>query len=194
MTEIPTNEKILRKQINDYKKALKKFILTSRFSNGTHGENTDFRRRNPTIGCIYCSPEPITTQIPIDAVLFVLEMNNDTNKIMGIGMVPNHPRCDNKFNVYEARYYNKFVYIGKNRIDRSEMTEEEETIMTRLDNLCFKGNGHMKRGQGLKLFPVKTQYNLSIGEPKLDLVYFITNMFKERYIQKKENEYEKEKI
>ena len=52
----------------------------------------------------------------------------------------------------------------------------------------------MKRGQGLKLFPVKTQYNLSIGEPKLDLVHFITNMFKRRIIQKKENEYEKEKI
>jgi hypothetical protein len=193
MTEIPTNEKILRKQINDYKKALKKFILTSRFSNGTHDENTDFRRRNPTIGCIYCAPEPISCQIPIDSVLFVLEMNNDTNKIMGLGMVPNHPRCDNKFNVYEARYYNKFVYIGKNRIDRTDMTEEEEAIMIILDNLCFKGNGHMKRGQGLKLFPVKTQYHLSMGEPKLDLVYFITNMFKQR-LQKKENEYEKEKI
>ena len=193
MTEIPTNEKILRKQINEYKKELKKFVLTSRFSNGTHSENTDFRKRNPTIGCIYCSPEPITTQIPIDVVLFVLEMNNDTNKIMGIGMVPNHPRCDNKCNVYEARYYNKFVYIGKNRIDRTEMTEEEETILTIVDNLCFKGNGHMKRGQGLKLFPVKTQYHLSMGEPKLDLVHFITNMFKQR-LQKKENDYEKEKI
>ena len=108
-------------------------------------------------------------------------MNNDTNKIMGIGAIKNHPTM-NKYHVYDYGNYNRYVYVGKNRIDRSEMTEQEELAMKIFDILCFKGNTHMKRAQGLKMFPIDMLYRMS---RKKDLVDFITNMFKNRFQEKK---------
>ena len=166
---------IIKKYILEYKKNLKQFLLTSRFTNATWNENIKYRT-NKNVGCIYCSPDPIANTIPIDSIIFVLEMNNDENKILGVGMIRNHPYL-NKFTVYNEGNYNRYVYVGKNRIDRSEMLLEEEKIMKVFDILCFTGNKHMKRGQGLKSFPVEMLYKCS---KKLDLVNFIKEMFKKR--------------
>jgi len=179
-TSLPYEEKIHKKLVSDYKKQIRNFLLTSRFNNTTWSENELFRKEHPNFNCVYCSPDPVTISIPIDSVLFILEMNNDTNKIMGIGMVRNHPIL-NKFFVYENGNYNRYVYIGKNRISREDMSEEEEQIMQVFDILCFKGNKHMKRGQGLKSFPVDMLYRVS---KKIDLVDFIGNMFKIRLVNK----------
>jgi hypothetical protein len=62
------------------------------------------------------------------------------------------------------------------------MTEEEDHIMQVFDILCFKGNQHMKRGQGLKTFPIDMLYKCS---HRLDLVKFIAEMFKSRIHAKK---------
>ena len=179
-TILPYEKKIHKQLVSDYKKELRNFLLTSRFNNSTWAENENFRSTHPKYNCVYCSPEPITRNIPFEAVLFILEMNNDTNKIMGIGMVRNHPQINSHY-VYENGNYNRYVYIGKNRIDRNEMSEEEEKIMQVFDILCFKGNQHMKRGQGLKSFPIDMLYRCS---KKIDLVKFIGNMFKTRLATK----------
>jgi len=175
-TIVPSKEKIHRSLVNDYKKQLRKYILTSRFNNQTWTENSHYRNRNTQVGCIYCAPDPITQIIPTDSILFILEMNNETNSIIGIGMVRNHP-IFNKYHVYENGNYNRYVYAGKIRIDRTEMTEEENKIMQVFDILCFSGNRHMKRGQGLKSFPTDMLYRCS---KRLDLVQFINDMFKKR--------------
>jgi hypothetical protein len=47
-------------------------LMTSRFSNKTWQENISYREKQPNIGCIYCSPEPITVTVPIDTIMFVL--------------------------------------------------------------------------------------------------------------------------
>jgi len=112
--------------------------------------------------------------------MFILEMNNDTNQIMGIGLVRNHPIL-NKYHVYDNGNYNRYVYVGKNRIDRADMSEKEEQIMKVFDILCFTGNRHMKRGQGLKSFPTDILYRCS---KKVDLVKFISEMFKSRMTTK----------
>ena len=103
-------------------------------------------------------------------------MNNDTNKIMGIGMVRNKPNI-NKYRVYREGNYNRYVYVGSKRIGREEMDTEEDKIMQVFDVLCFKGNKHMKRGQGLKSFPIDMLFRCS---RRLDLVDFISKMFKKR--------------
>jgi hypothetical protein len=103
-------------------------------------------------------------------------MDNDNNKILGIGMVRNKPSIK-KHCVYENGNYNRNVYVGNMRIDRVDMTEEEDTIMRVFDILCFTGNRHMKRGQGLKSFPTDILYRCS---KKIDLVSFVTDMFKQR--------------
>ena len=157
--------------------------MTSRFNINTQKENEDFLKKNPKVGCIYCAPSPVTTHIPLESVMFVLEMNNDTNQITGIGMVKNKPKI-NKYNVYENGNYNRYNFVGNYRIDREVMTEEEKIIMKVFDILCFKGNRHMKRGQGLTMFPVDMLYNMLYkSNEKKDLVGFIRNMFKERFVK-----------
>ena len=163
-----------------FKKELTKYLLTSRFNNATSEENRLYRNSHSEIGCIYCSPSKIAREIPLKRIIFMLEMNNEKNKIMGIGMVRNHGYV-NKYVVYSNNNYNRYVYVGKYRIDRSEMSQEEETIMKALDILCFTKNTHMKRGQGLKQFPVKMMYNIM---KVIDLLKFINNMFKKRLIEK----------
>jgi len=168
--------KRFKQHIVDYKKNLRQYILTSRFNNNTWWENSNYRSTRQHMKCIYCSPGPISCNIPNDSIMFILEMNNDTNKIIGIGMVRNHPIL-NKYSVYSEGNYNRYVFVGKNRIDRTHMSEEEERIMKVFDILCFTGNKHMKRGQGLKLFPIEMLYRCS---ERLDLVEFICEMFKTR--------------
>ena len=175
-----TDTKTHKQYVNNYKQQLRRFLLTSRFNNETFQENVNFRAKNPNVGCVYCAPDPISQQIPMDTVLFILEMNNDTNRVVGIGMVRNHP-VSNKPRVYNNGNYNRYVYVGKHRIDRSEMNEQEERIMKVFDILCFTGNRHMKRGQGLKSFPVDILYRCN---KTLDLVNFISEMFKNKMANK----------
>jgi hypothetical protein len=179
-TLVPTEKRLYHKSLSEYRKNFKTYLMTSRFNNNTWQENQQFRKSHPNFGCIYCSPDPISSQIPNDSIMFILEMNNDQNRIMGIGMVRKHSILGRYF-VYENGNYNRYVFIGKNRIDRKEMTEEEERIMSVFDILCFTGNKHLKRGQGLKTFPIDMLYRM---EPVLDLVKFIGQMFKSRISKK----------
>jgi hypothetical protein len=170
------NRKAFLKQVQEYRQSLKQYIMTSRFNIQTLSENRDFIKKTKTLKCVYCCPDPIAKNIPIDTILFILEMNNDTNKIAGIGLVRNHAFM-HKYNVYSERSYNRYIYYGKYHISREHMTEEEERIMKVFDILCFTGNKHMKRGQGVKAFPIETLYKC---KKTLDLVGFISEMFKSR--------------
>ena len=174
------DQKLHNKLVSEYKKDFRQFLLTSRFNNSTWNENENYRKNHQNMGCVYCSPEPIAINIPNGSINFILEMNNDTNKIMGIGMIRNAPII-NKHYVYQEGNYNRYVYIGKTRISRDSMSEEEERIMKVFDILCFTGNRHMKRGQGLKSFPIDMLFRCS---KRVDLVKFISDMFKKRLISK----------
>lgn len=167
---------IIRQNVRNFRAQMKNVLMTSRFNSETFEENQNFRNHNENVGCVYCSPQTISHKITLNSVMFILEMNNDTNRIVGIGMVRNHP-YSGKYNVYKNGNYNRYVYVGKYRIDRSDMTLEEDKIMQVFDILCFTGNRHMKRGQGLRAFPVETLYKCS---KTMDLVAFIGNMFKSR--------------
>ena len=147
-------------------------LASARFNQKTYREREEFMRRN-NIECIYGTQLKIKPKVALKQLLLVVEMNNETNKIMGIGMIRNHPTY-NKYRVYDNGNYNRYAYLGRNRIDREEMSSEEETIMRVFDILCFKGNNHMKRGNGLKLFPLEM---LRRCAKKVDLVDFIYNMF-----------------
>jgi hypothetical protein len=174
---------------NQYKKCdeLRDFILehsnhnlmTTRFNEHTWKENEDYRSKNPKYGCIYPSPEPTNHQIDSDQILFVLEMNNDTNQIMGIGMVKNTVLIK-KHRVYSIENYNRYAYLGKHRIDRKDMTEDEMQLIITLDTMCFKGSRHLKRLQGIKKFPTDRLY-IHKCETKVDIIDNVINMFKQRF-------------
>ena len=65
------------------------YIGTTRFNQETWNSNEKWRETNKFNGCIYGCPNLIKTEIPIDSIIFVIEMNNDENMIMGIGLIKN---------------------------------------------------------------------------------------------------------
>ena len=58
------------------------------------------RENKPNIGCIYGSPSILSLQCPIDSLLFVVEMNNSSNQIEGIGLIRNKPDHDKYYKMY----------------------------------------------------------------------------------------------
>jgi hypothetical protein len=174
-----------RRFIEAYRGQLNKFIVTSRFNNFTWTENEYYRGKHKNINCIYCAPELVTKTIPLDAIMFVIEMNNDTNKTLGIGLVRNRA-TSGLYNVYEDGNYNRYVYAGKTRINRADFTQHEEEVFKIVDKILFTGTQHMKRGQGLRSFPIKTLYECS--KKKMDLVNYVSTMFKTRMLAKSDEQ------
>jgi len=160
-----------------YGNSKKNFVATTRFNNKTWSENQEYVKNNEKIGCIYPVTEPNGQNIPPDAFMMVLEMNNEQNRIMGVGLVKNKP-IYNKYHVYSETKYNQYAYVGKFRIDRAEMSEMEENIMKVFDILCFTGARHLKRLTGVRTFPIDILYKCS---KILDIVDFMTDMFKRRF-------------
>jgi len=173
---MPSKESYIPEVI-EYGASKKNYITTTRFNSQTWKENREYMAKNTKFGCIYGVTEPNRQSIPTESYLFVLEMNNDSNRIMGIGLVRNNPLY-NRHMVYSEAKYNQFAYVGKYRIDRSEMDEMEERIMKVFDILCFKGARHLKRLTGVKAFPLDILYKCS---RLIDLIDFISTMFKKRF-------------
>jgi hypothetical protein len=179
-TEILYKKIMEERQIREYAKQYKDtFLMTTRFNTHTGNENSNYRKTKWPKGCIYGTPVMVCKRIPAESKLFILEMQNDENRIIGIGLALNKPYF-NKYKIYSDTNYNRFSYIGKYRISREEMSEEEEIVMKILDKLCFEGKCHMKRGHGLTAFPMKILYRC---RNMIDLVKSVEEMFKKRIIK-----------
>ena len=157
-------------------------ILSTRFNQSTWEENRKYATKIK-YKSIYCAPLPISEKIPHESNCAVIEMNNDANQILGIGLIKNIPHRG-RYCIYGDGNYNRYNYVGKRRIDRSEMSPEEIEFIEFLDILCFKGQGHLKRGQGLTIFPIRYLYS-SLQNKKLDIVNIIREMFNSRLSTKK---------
>jgi hypothetical protein len=109
-----------------------------------------------------------------NAWMIVLEMQNDVNKIAGIGLVKNSPNLPEhtsrnsggagggggnalKSSVYKCGNYNRFIYQGAYRIDlfsnELELTREEQLVIKILELALFYGPNHSKRGKGICELP-----------------------------------------
>ena len=174
------------------------YLATTRFNQDTLQQNIKWRETNKWSGCIYGIPIKISERIPYGSTMFILEMNNDINKIVGIGVIKNNlsktKDSSHKLDkVYKWGNYNRYVYKSKYRIDRSDMTRDEDKIMNILDVLLFKGYRHLKRGQGITSVPKWITHN-----KHFDFIKFIHNMLMIRYSttsvdeQEHENEHEQE--
>tara|TARA_Y100000992_G_scaffold66355_1_gene41013 strand:+ start:273 stop:749 length:477 start_codon:yes stop_codon:yes gene_type:complete len=154
-------------------------IGTTRFNQETWTENSHYRSRKKFKGCIYGCPKRIATTVPIKSGIAILEMNNSENKIMGIGLIVNYLRLDKNYNIYSDGNYNRYVYLSKYRIDRSELKENEESLIKYFEAITFYGSGHLKRGQGITLVPKKKIENYTYQE--IPVNEFIMEMFRRRY-------------
>ena len=66
-------------------------MVSTRFSNATLGENRAYCSKTGIKGCIYGSPFEMSPNILHDSLVFVIEMNNNSNQIEGIGLIRNLP-------------------------------------------------------------------------------------------------------
>jgi len=128
-------------------------ILTTRFNNETWEINCQNRvRRN--INCIYGSPHLICEKIALNSPIFIIEMNNEMNKIEGIGLIKNNT-TDQYYKLYKDPNYNRFTYIGEHHISRDMLLYYNKNLVCILDQILFKGYTHSKRGSGFTQIPKK---------------------------------------
>lgn len=155
------------------------YIAVTRFSEETFKEILSFNKERNN--WIYNSPVPLKSNYDKDDNFIVLEMNNNQNKIMGISIVPNIYECQ-KYNMYSDTNYNRYSYSSKYRIDSSLFTSEEmDNVINHLENICFKGKRHLKRGHGIQVLSNKN-VNLYLREhDDVALLIPLQHMFMNRY-------------
>jgi hypothetical protein len=138
-------------------------IVTGRFNNKTWEKNALYRSKNG-IPCIYACPFEIAATVDPGLKVFVLEMNNDTNQLIGVGIIKNQPTSDRYYRVQENADYNRFIYQGKSYKSRESL---DPTLVLTLDKLLFRGKSHSKRGGGLLRFPHSLRFTIE-GRGLLD--------------------------
>ena len=151
-------------------------VATTRFNNETWDENTQWRTKNNWVGCIYGLQKKISDGISIDSPIFVLEMHNDKNKVMGVGLIYKKLVLSKRPKIYKDYNYNFYVYRSKYGIDRSELTDKELKIFKMCDILLFKGATHVKRGQGIIRVPMWI-----IDNNKFNFIKHLKKMFHKRF-------------
>ena len=129
-------------------------LACTRFNNKTwqeyqHWKNTHQQTYEQIyhrpLKCIYGTPREISNKkIPPQARILVIEMNNDENKIEGIGEIINQTasevyRSNNnnqltasaatamKFKIFSDRNYTRYIYIGNTRYASREELERNHT-------------------------------------------------------------------
>ena len=163
--------------------------VVTRFTNDTWNQNRMWREKNGlSNGCIYNAVGPLLISIGQTPNVFVVEMNNEQNDIIGIGLIKNR-LCLKKHEVYRENRYNYFTYKSNYRIS-SRLFDElfTDTELVQIDNLrkyLFTGYSHLKRGTGYSKLPEKIVYKpgKKIAEYEIENVYTILFMsaFKRHY-------------
>lgn len=139
------------KKLNSFLITTNENLCTTRFNNKTYAENKIGRVRL-NVECFYANPSPMKGM----KTMYVLELNIEENKIMGIGRVPNVLLGD-VYKIYEDESYNKRYFSGAYRINLEDLkTDEEKQLIVSLEDICFRGRGHLKRGHRMLCFPKKT--------------------------------------
>lgn len=151
-------------------------LLTTRFNNDTWQENCAYKERNQINGCIYGSATKIKETIPLNNLVYIIEMNNSLNKIEGIGLIRNIAHFDKYYKIYSAGTYNRYIYKSNYRIDRANLDKELVKI---LDNICFKGKTHLKRGIGFTSI-MKRSINTNF-DMDMDIDAIIKQSFLKKY-------------
>ena len=103
-------------------------IATTRFNNDTWEQNYEWRIKNEWRGCIYGTPMRIKDTISIGSLIVILEMHNDKNKIIGLGLVRNCLSLERKFKIYKWGNYNRYIYKSQYHIVRDDLSREEEIV------------------------------------------------------------------
>lgn len=127
-------------------------LASTRFNSKTYQEYQEYKETKQ-IECIYGAPQKIKQSIPLNTLLFVVEMNNEKNQIEGVGLIRTMIETDRHF-IYNDNNYNRYIYRGQYHITREEMQHDVD-ILNILELIVFKGYTHIKRHSGITIIPAK---------------------------------------
>ena len=152
MEKVEKVEKVKESKSKTKPKILNPLMLTTRFTTETFQENKRYRETH-NIPCIYSSSLPISDKLSYQDY-YILEMNNSTNRIMGIGKISK--TLQPIAYIYSYKYYNRYTYKGTYaKICHEEsLLQEHKDIIDRIEKKIFYGKGHLKRGSSFTSFPV----------------------------------------
>ena len=157
----------VNKKMNQFETLFYYFdIYTTRFNSFTYLENFRYKQNNDISGSIYS----VTLKMPKNAsntkFLFVFEMNNTTNQIMGIGLIKNKLANKQNIQIYSNQSFNSYVYKSNFHIPLID-TENHNTyfkhihkswiqfIQDEFIDKIFYGKSHLKRGGSFSRFHLK---------------------------------------
>ena len=123
-------------------------LASTRFNTATLSQNIDYREKIDK-AAIYGTMIKIHRKITIGSFLFIIEMNNDENKIEGISLIKNSLVLEKKHKIYENDDYNRYIYGGDYWISRQQILEHNSSIAEIFDKILFKGKTHLKRACGI---------------------------------------------
>jgi len=130
------------------------YLACTRFNNTTYQENINYRV-NHNEHVIYGSTLKIRDKYPVGSLIFIAEMNNETNKIEGIGLIRNQLVHDKRHKIYDNNEYNRYIYRGKYWVSRVQIDAFDPEILEIFDNILFKGKSHMKCRIGITIITEK---------------------------------------
>jgi hypothetical protein len=149
-------------------------VVTGRYDNETWIATTQYRIKKQ-LTCIYAPPCRLSPTIDLNSPVFVIEMNNSTNQIMGIGLIKNKLVTDKVYKVQADSNCNRYIYIGEYHLSRELLENYNDFLVYVLEEILFYGKTHSKRGMGLTKIPEKVlKYDVCEG---LDVKQEIRNIF-----------------
>jgi hypothetical protein len=163
-------------------------LACTRFNNQTYKENIDFRLKSGE-KVLYGPAFRIRNTYSAGSLLFVAEMNNETNKIEGIGLIKNLLVSDKRYKIYENGDYNRYIYRGKYWLSRDQLNMLDTEIVETFDNILFKGKSHLKRMSGITILTEKlfTNWNYELADLKRKVKTAFTMHFQEKGVKEEEN-------
>lgn len=169
-----TEKMATAKECKEYKRSKSAYLFTTRFNDETYAENRIFCKKYNK-KCLYSNPHALPPTIPMDAIVYVIEMNNTKDKITGIGKIENRLK-HNIYNIYGEEFYNQNHFEGIDRIDMETIDEKYKPFIESLEQQCFFGRGHLKRGHRMLSFPERKLGTCAING--CDVLQQIEEMFK----------------
>jgi len=150
------------------------YIASTRFNNETYNENMTYRKKSG-IPVIYGTSIRIQEKYDVGTLMFVTEMNNEENRIEGIGLIRNIQVYDKKHVIYSNSDYNRYLYNGDYWISRDTILEKDDEIAKICDTVLFKGKSNLKRLSGISVLTTQLftnwDYKLSVLKEKIRALF-----------------------
>jgi hypothetical protein len=116
----------------------------------TYEQNMRYRNKfNETT--IYGTTLKIRDKYPLGCLIFIAEMNNEKNRIEGIGLIKNLLVHDKRHKIYDNGEYNRYIYRGKYWLSREQIHYFNPEILEIFDTVLFKGKSNLKCRMGITI-------------------------------------------